>query len=192
MGCKDSTVQNSLITVFPNPQADFNASTYQTDEYANSINFYDASQSNITGWQWNFSTGAPSTVQNPTHVFAPAGTYPVTLIVTNAFGCMDTVVKNIIINPVFTFYAPNAFTPNFDNDNETFLPQGTAWDLATYNLWVFDRWGNQLYHSTKANMGWDGTKHGEVLQEDVYVWKVELNDIMGALHQYSGVVSIIK
>ncbi len=192
LGCKDSTRKNNLITVFPKPVADFNASAYQVDEYDNVIQFYDASQNNIVTWAWAFGTGATSGAQNPSYGFSPPGTYPVTLIVTNNFGCMDTVVKTITIKPAFTFYAPNAFTPNGDLSNEIFLPQGTGWDLTSYNLWVFDRWGNQLFHSTNANLGWDGIKNGEALMQDTYVWKVELNDILGAPHQYSGVVSIVK
>ncbi len=39
---------------------------------------------------------------------------------------------------------------------------------------------------------WDGTyKNGEV-QEDVYVWKVELTDIFDLKHQYAGHVSVVK
>ncbi len=192
MGCRDSTLKNSLITVFPQPVADFNASDFETDIYSPTITFYDISQSNITNWQWNFQTGANSTVQNPVYTFQSDGTYSVTLIVTNVNGCKDTIIKIITIKPVFTFYAPNAITPNFDETNDVFLPQGTAWDLETYNLWIFDRWGNKLFHSKDAYKGWDGTKRGEVLQEDVYVWKVELKDSFGRPYEFNGVVSIVR
>ena len=188
---RDSILKTSLINVFAQPVADFEASEFTTDIYDPIINFHDLSTGNVNNWQWSFTPGT-STTQNPTHTFANEGVYPVTLIVKNNQGCSDTITKNITINPAYTFYAPNAFTPNFDGSNDNFLPKGAAWDLSTYNLWVFDRWGMQLYHTNDANAGWNGSKHGQILQEDVYVWKVELKDIFGAPHEYNGTVSIIR
>ncbi len=191
MGCRDSVLKNSLITVFSQPVAGFNASNFTPDIYDPTVTFYDVSQGGVTNWHWNFQPGT-STTQNPSHTFPAEGTYSVTLIVTNANGCADTITKEIIVKQVFTFYAPNAFTPNFDGTNDNFLPIGTAWDFSTYNLWVFDRWGMQLYHTSDANSGWNGSKRGEVLQEDVYVWKVELNDTFGKPHEYNGIISLVK
>jgi PKD repeat protein len=37
----------------------------------------------LTGWYWNFGDGASSTEQNPTHEFADAGVYDVTLTITD-------------------------------------------------------------------------------------------------------------
>ena len=61
----------------------------------------------VTGWSWNFGDPASgpnntSTLQNPTHVFASAGTYTVTLISTTALGCIDTLqlVVTIIGAPI--------------------------------------------------------------------------------------------
>ena len=77
--------------------------------------------------------------------------------------------------------------------NEVFKPTGTAWDLNTYNLWVFDRWGVQVFYTSDAYKGWNGTyQSDEIVQEDTYVWKVKLNDIFGKAHEYKGIVSIIK
>jgi gliding motility-associated-like protein len=191
MGCRDSILKNSLIDVFPQPVANFNASSFITDIYDPTVYFTDLSTGGVTNWNWSFQPGT-SAAQNPSHTFLSEGTYPVTLIVKNANGCSDTITRDVIIKPVFTFYAPNAFSPNFDGSNDNFLPTGDAWDLATFNLWVFDRWGNQIYHSGDVSKGWDGSRRGEIVQEDVYVWKVELYDTFGAPHEYNGHVSLIK
>jgi PKD repeat protein len=51
-------------------------------------------------WQWNFGDGQTSNLQNPTHVYASAGTYNVKLIV----GCpKDSTTKIITITPTVTF-----------------------------------------------------------------------------------------
>ncbi len=193
-GCKDSLTLTNLIHVFPIPHADFSASpSLITDIYDNTINFYDQSTgSTIAVWHWLFPYGTNYFVKNPVFTFEPEGTYPVTLIVINSNGCADTITKEVIIKPDYTFYAPNAFTPNADGMNEFFRPTGTAWDLNTYNLWVFDRWGNQVFYTKDTNKGWDGTRYGNEVQEDVYVWKVELKDVFGMQHEYNGHISIVK
>jgi len=69
----------------------------------NCINFFDQSINNPTSWQWHFTGASPDTssLQNPTNIcYSAAGTYPVTLIVTNATGS-DT----ITISPMITVFA---------------------------------------------------------------------------------------
>lgn len=43
----------------------------------------------ITSWSWTFSDGTTSSIQNPTHTFTQAGSYPVSLSVTTANGCTN-------------------------------------------------------------------------------------------------------
>ena len=55
----------------------------------------------IASRYWSFNNGqGTSTSANPTYQFSAPGAYPVTLIVTNANGCKDTLVKNVVINPL--------------------------------------------------------------------------------------------
>ena len=53
----------------------------------------------VASWSWSFGDGIFSTLQNPTHTYASAGTYAVTLQVTSTDGCAQTITKNIQINP---------------------------------------------------------------------------------------------
>ena len=78
--------------------------------------------------------------------------------------------------------------------NEIFLPKGAGWDPNDFNLWLFDRWGNMIYHNVDMNKGWDGKANGgkEIAQEDVYIWKVELKDIFGKSHAYKGILTLVK
>lgn len=50
----------------------------------NSVNFSDLTTGSPTGWSWNFGDGNSSTSQNPSHTYNTAGTYTVSLTVTNA------------------------------------------------------------------------------------------------------------
>ncbi|HXB39718.1 MAG TPA: PKD domain-containing protein [Bacteroidia bacterium] len=191
-GCVNSVSQNGLVTVYAQPEADFSASAYETDVYNMQILFTNQSTGAVN-WQWNFGDLYTSVLTSPSHTYGAIGIYDILLIATNQFGCKDSIIKEIKIHEDFTFYAPNAFSPNSDGTNEKFLPEGTGWDLNTYNLWVFDRWGNQVFYTSDANKGWNGTyKSDDIVQQDVYVWKVKLNDIFGMNHEYKGTVSVVK
>jgi gliding motility-associated-like protein len=64
------------------------------------IDFSDSSLGFVTSWFWNFGDGGTSTLQNPSHTYQSGGVYSVTLIVTNAGGCTDTLrLDSIIVVP---------------------------------------------------------------------------------------------
>jgi len=189
--CIETITKPSLVHVHANPVADFSASTFTTNIDDGTIQFYNQSSGGVTNWNWQIDT-TTSSIQNPSHSFYDEGTYPITLIVIDSAGCTDTITKHIVITPEFAFYAPNCITPNNDGRNEVFLPEGTGWNNTTFDLWIFDRWGNAVAHTTDPSQGWNGTKHNELVQEDTYVWKVELVDIFGKTHQFNGIVSVVR
>jgi hypothetical protein len=61
-------------------------------------------------------------------------------------------------------------------------------------MWIFDRWGNEVFHSTDLDTAWDGKKQGkgDICQEDTYVWKVYFRDIEAKEYSYKGVVHLLK
>jgi gliding motility-associated-like protein len=64
--------------------------------------FTDNSAGNPDTWNWDFGNGNNSSLQNPANTYTAAGTYSVTLIVTNPLGCKDTVVLPVTVNPLPT------------------------------------------------------------------------------------------
>ena len=99
LGCPD-TLQDS-ITVFPMPIANFRSTNVCLNQV---MNFNDSSSvalGSISAWEWNFGDGTPSdNNQNPSHNFADAITYSVTLIATSTDGCKDTIVKSVVVHPL--------------------------------------------------------------------------------------------
>jgi uncharacterized repeat protein (TIGR01451 family) len=61
-----------------------------------SIQFADTSTGGPTSWAWDFGDGESTTDQNPTHAFAAAGTYTVSLTATNADGS-DTASETVTV-----------------------------------------------------------------------------------------------
>lgn len=95
-GCTDTAVFSSITTNKPN--ADF-SSTNPTNCSPALVSFTDLS-SNAVSWLWDFGDGSTSVSQHPGHVYNIPGLYTISLVITNVFGCSDTLVKpNYILVP---------------------------------------------------------------------------------------------
>lgn len=196
-GCSNTLTSNNLVTVYPNPTAAFIFGPQPATELESTISFTDISLgSNIINWEWTFGNAGNSTssLQNPQFTYGNTGTYTVQLEVTNAAGCSDLVTETVIIDQDFSFYVPNAFSPNGDGTNDSFFTKGVGIDTTKFDLWIYDRWGNLIFFTDDFFKEWDGkvSGHSENVQEDVYVWKVKLRDFKGAKHNYVGHVTVVK
>jgi len=97
-GCTN-TVTNSVI-VNPLPLADFNfVNACENSAVAFTDNSI-VSSGNITGYLWDFGDGATSSSQNPNHLYAGPGNYSVTLQVTTAGGCSNSIIKTVTVFPL--------------------------------------------------------------------------------------------
>lgn len=93
-----------------------------------------------------------------------------TVTVTNVYDCArtDSVMVEEFCRP--TLFIPNAFTPNGDGRNDTWLAVGN--NIAEFEMMVFDRWGGVLFRSTDVHQGWDGTVDGQPVPNDVYAFRI--------------------
>jgi gliding motility-associated-like protein len=193
-GCSATSTQLALITIHSQPIAIYTAGPQPTTITNPLINFTDNSLGIINTWEWTFGTIGTSSNQNTYFVFPDTGYYPIQLVVTNNFGCTDTANSAIFIDQIVVFYAPNAFTPNGNGTNDEFMVKGDGIDLSHFEMSIYDRWGERIFKSNDINKGWNGRKNnsGELVQQDVYVWKVNFNDFKGKERQYIGHVTIVK
>jgi gliding motility-associated-like protein len=194
-GCIGSLMIPNFINAYPVPVAAFTDSPNPASILNPEISFTDLS-SGETSWLWNFGdfSGASSTLENPKYTYPDTGCYTITLTVLNSFGCKAVATGPICIEPDFTFYAPNTFTPNADGKNDTWSPKGIGIDPNHYDLIMFDRWGNLMWETHVWGEGWDGRANdgNDIAQIDTYIWKVVLLDFRGNKHQYMGHCNIIK
>jgi gliding motility-associated-like protein len=186
----------TIINVFQSPDADFNPSPNSISIFDSIVTMNNQSSLDVTNWYWDFGNGVTLSpnIPNPTYGY-PIGVetnYTITLIVQNASGCYDTITREITVNPEFTFYIPNTFSPDNDGKNDTFFGKGIG--ISEYELSIYDRWGELIFRTEDINEGWNGiAKNGnKVAQQDVYVWKVNLKDVLHKRHDYIGTVTIIK
>ncbi len=191
-GCTSSLVITNMINVHGSPNASFVSQPNEATTMEPNITFTNTSVGGST-YIWNFGDSSLLNYElNPQHEFTTAGTYLITLITTNEFGCIDTVRGYVEIGDPFTIYIPNAFTPNLDAINDQFNAYGIGW--KDYNLYILDRWGLNIYHSTDHEKPWDGTyeSNGKECQSDVYVYKIQVHDTKGELHSFIGHVSLVR
>jgi PKD repeat protein len=109
------------------------------------VQFTDQSLNSPTSWFWNFGDLGTSTLQNPTHVYAAAGTYTVTLVVCNCITC-DTVTYqiNVIPNGIdeYNFTEFSVYPVPF-SDNAT-LMLGAGVDPASVTIGITDLTGRTV------------------------------------------------
>jgi PKD repeat protein len=125
-GC--TTVQNGTVLVENQPTANFLPTDGCTNQPLSLVN---TSTGNITGWDWNFTTGTSNT-QVPAYTYTQAGTYPVSLTVTTPGGCTDTHTELLTIHPT-----PNAsYLATNQGLNLVQFSPGNLLNPAGY-LWTF-------------------------------------------------------
>lgn len=99
-GCKDNILMDSLINVYPSPQAGFTYTELSSCDSVTTISFTDTTNHPTPlDYLWDFGDGNTSISQSPTHNYTSFGSFTVTLITTDPFsGCSDTATQNITIN----------------------------------------------------------------------------------------------
>ncbi|MES2284644.1 MAG: PKD domain-containing protein, partial [Bacteroidota bacterium] len=99
-----------VITRNPDPVAKFGNTTVCNNTATQFTDSSSTSAGTISTRSWNFGDASPlNTTQSPSHLYANAGNYTVTLIVHNNFGCGDTISKSVQVyyNPVAGFTYSN-------------------------------------------------------------------------------------
>ncbi|MFK8044432.1 MAG: PKD domain-containing protein [Crocinitomicaceae bacterium] len=192
LGCSDFVDGMVSIDEYDEIDANFSQSPLKGVANETSIEFNNSS-TNATFWLWDFGDGNTSNEENPSHVYANAGIYQVTLISGNGVDCNDSSKRTLGINEQIQVFVPNAFTPGNGgpNDNWTFSILGV--DVYNFTLTVYNRWGELIWESHDPNSSWNGKYNGEIVFPGTYVWKMEINNTTTAKGEsFYGTVNVLK
>ena len=77
----------------------------------------------------------------------------------------------------FNVFIPNAFTPNNDGFNDLWAVYGTDIDPDRFEMSVFNRWGEEVFHTTDLDEGWVGQSDDDKL--DPGTWYYSLDGVYG-------------
>lgn len=193
--CTTTKTITDMICVDPLPVASFNYNPQQVFSIDPTTKFENTSLFNNQNL-WNFDDGTTSQEVNPTHQFpiGQVGNYEVELIVISDQGCRDTTTRIVIVKDQLLFYVPNAFTPDGDEHNNIFLPIMTAgFSPATYEFYIYNRWGELIFESRDTQVGWDGTYGGSLVQVGLYTWVIRFKDDNNdQKFEFTGYVNLMK
>ncbi|MFN8283382.1 MAG: PKD domain-containing protein [Chitinophagales bacterium] len=156
-----SSTVSKTITVFKDPVSNFNANP-RIGCVPFDVQFQDLStlgDAPITAWTWDFGDGNINTTRNPLHTYNNSGNSSVSLIVTDANGCKNTLTKTDFIikanKPTVDFSVNNShtcilpFAAQFTSTVVGTAPISYSWDFGngatstasnpTYN---YNQYGN--------------------------------------------------
>jgi gliding motility-associated-like protein len=105
-------------------------------------------------------------------------------------GCSDQSDLSIInVVPRSELFVPNSFTPNSDRHNELFIIH--AQNILSFNMKIFDRWGDVLFESDNIEKHWDGTFNGNKLVQDKYLYVIDIIGEDNVPFTKSGIINLI-
>jgi len=109
----------------------------------------------------------------------------------NLFGCLDSAKVTVYLNYNLLSDMPSAFTPNNDGRND-FFHLTNLHNKTLVDFRVFNRWGEEVFHTSNPSQGWDGTYHGVPQDMGVYNYQVIVGEPDGTTNTYKGSVTLIR
>ena len=130
-------------------------------------------------------TGCSDNVVNP----ETTTTYTVTITDNNGCKITNTVLVDVelICGDVFV---PSGFSPNGDGFNDTWCVYGNC--VKTFNLQVFNRWGEKIFESEEKSNCWDGTYAGVKQNDAVFIYQFSATLVNGQKVVKKGNVTLVK
>jgi gliding motility-associated-like protein len=189
-----------IIEAYPLPEAQFDVKP-KTVNIPGGVLFTSNRSFQANEFLWDFGDGSTSTEVQPQHAYVSEGSYAISLIARNQYGCSDTVKVDQAVYVVKggQVLVPNAFSPNPTGStghtpdagkNDVFLPLMKG--VTEFELLIFDRWGVLVFQTRDEQYGWDGYYNGKLCPQDVYVYKLTASFSNGEKIVRVGDVNLVR
>ncbi|MBS1652177.1 MAG: gliding motility-associated C-terminal domain-containing protein [Bacteroidetes bacterium] len=189
-GCTSYITKTVNITPPPLAKFIYNVPSFTT--IVSNVAFIDSSRSAVS-WSWNFGNGQTDIVPNPVTTYSQNGTYTVSLMISDQYGCTSTYTLLLKISNVageISKLIPNFITPNNDGKNDFWRLDFINVFYPNANIEIYNRWGDKLYESIGYSNAWDGSYKGAPLPLGVYFYVIKLNDKENTL--FKGTITLLK
>ncbi|MEO1518033.1 MAG: PKD domain-containing protein [Bacteroidota bacterium] len=173
--CFDTMRANNLVRVEGVPVANFSFEEIIDNGLRSGTYQFTNLSTGAENYYWDFGDGNESREIDPLHRYSNNGDRQIYLEASTNFGCVHDTVINLEMPCIKGLFIPNGFSPEQGiGDVRLFKPKGVG--LKEYHIQVYSPYGQLIWESTEISNGmpaesWDGTLQGELLQQDVYVWK---------------------
>jgi len=193
-GCSASDTINVIYNPLPNSIISGNYEVCDGDQI-----FIDVIVTGTSPFEITYTDGVETNIvsgNNPIIIEASqAGIYTITNVV-DQFGCIGNYSGSaeVIINTCsLTVFIPNSFTPNNDLNNQGFIPSiYDIDDVVTFNMKIFNRWGDIIYETNEKDKYWDGKFNNTIVQQGVYTYTIIITDIFEELYNFKGSLYLIR
>ncbi len=185
-GCANIS-KTTNVFIDQGPHAGFNV---LTNPIYNGIpvSIQDSSSGALT-WLYNLGNGQTSNQANPQVVYFTDGNITIVQIVTDKYGCKDSLAKIMVIGDGIII--PNVFTPNADGTNDLFIIKGGG--IKNYNIEIITRWGETVFKGSDQTAGWDGTTvAGVQCSEGTYYYILSVNYMTPEIKEYKGFFTLLR
>lgn len=129
--------------------------------------------------------------QDLTYTFTEEGTLYLRYVGSNADGSCEAYGDTYAVAiGASELLCPNVFSPNGDGVNDEWKVAYRS--LLEFKCWIFDRYGNQLFHFEDPSIGWDGTRGGKPVKSGVYYYVIQAVGADGKKYKLSGDINILR
>lgn len=149
--------------------------------------------------EWQFS--AEPDFGNLTHrfnqqdldfTFSEEGTTYVRFVGSNSDGSCEAVGETYVVSiGASELRIPNAFSPGAETGGNSVWKVSYR-SLVSFQCWIFDRYGTQLYHFDSPDGGWDGRYKGKFVRPGVYYYVIEATGADGKRYKKGGDINILR
>ncbi len=125
--------------------------------------------------------------------YSDTGNFEAIMVFTDGNGCISSDTAWVRVEPEVRFWVPNAFTPNDDRVNDTWGPK--AFGFSEFEMWVYDRWGKLMFHTTDPHDKWNGRFNNRGNQETilgVYSYRILARSVKNTVIKKTGHVTLLK
>ena len=140
-------------------------------------------QTEMTGFQWSTGDITPQiTTLRP-------GTYYVTASEGNCAATASFFVPEC----EFVIYLPNAITATEDNgvNDYFFVPQHSQRQIKDFEIHIYNRWGQLVFHSEDKNFKWDGSSNGKIFANTTYTYVILCTNYLGKQFLFKGSITVL-
>jgi gliding motility-associated-like protein len=199
-GEETTSIQNNVVTIVPNPKANFSFLETSINHDDNKLKYPYTTFTIVEineecTYEWSYGNGKSAIGQSGKVIYKKRGDFTASLIVkNNNTGCKSTHKKKVLIKNEFDLFAPNAFTPNNNGGNETFIPKALLGWNTKFEMVILDKSGKTLFKTSEKNEPWNGkiNNSGQILPDGIYLWKVITYDAENNAHRHHGKITLVK
>ncbi|MBL7727735.1 MAG: gliding motility-associated C-terminal domain-containing protein, partial [Dinghuibacter sp.] len=189
-GCRSTNPATVTVTVRPREQLFAGNDTAVPINQALQLNAIDVNATGFINYLWTPAYGLSNpNIKNP--VALPDRDITYTVEASTANDCRTSAAINITVYLKPEIYVPGAFTPNKDGINDLLKAVPTGIKVFRYFA-VYNRYGQRVFYTKNAAVGWDGKVKGSYQDNSSYAWMAEGIDYQGKIIKRKGTSILIR